>query len=67
VEEGEKQWLDGAAAVFAGGSGQEAKATRFYAKIGQLTVEHNFLLRRSGRAGGDGRPQPDRSVGAAAM
>jgi transposase len=48
-----KQLLDGAAAVFAGGSGQEAsreaKATELYAKIGQLTVERDFLSRRSGR------------------
>ena len=48
-----KQLLDGAAAVFAGGSGQEAsreaKTTELYAKIGQLTVERDFLSRRSGR------------------
>jgi transposase len=45
--------LDGAAAVFAGGSGKEAsrevEVTELYAKIGQLTVERDFLSRRSGR------------------
>lgn len=41
-----KQLLDRAAAVFAGGNGQEAsreaKATELYAKIGQLTVERDL-------------------------
>ena len=48
-----KQLLDGAAAVFAGGGGKEAsreaEVTELYAKIGQLTVERDFLSRRSGR------------------
>ena len=48
-----KQLLDGAAAVFSGGSGKEAsrgaEVTELYAKIGQLTVERDFLSRRSGR------------------
>src|SRR5215470_4862219 len=48
-----KQLLDGATAVFAGGSGmeasREAQFTELYAKIGQLTVERDFLSRRSGR------------------
>jgi transposase len=48
-----KQLLDGAAAVFSGGTGKEAsretEATELYAKIGQLTVERDFLSRRSGR------------------
>ena len=48
-----KQLLDGAAAVFSGRSGkeasQEAEVTELYAKIGQLTVERDFLSRRSGR------------------
>jgi transposase len=48
-----KQLLDGATAVFAGGSGKEASReaefTELYAKIGQLTVERDFLSRRSGR------------------
>jgi len=48
-----KQLLDGAAAVFAGGNGKEAsreaEVTELYAKIGQLTVERDFLSRRSGR------------------
>ena len=44
-----KQLLDGAAAVFSGGSGKEAEVTELYAKIGQLTVERIFLSRRSGR------------------
>jgi transposase len=48
-----KQLLDGAAAAFAGGSGKEAsreaEVTELYTKIGQLTVERDFLSRRSGR------------------
>ena len=48
-----KQLLEGAATVFAGGSGKEAsrevEVTELYAKIGQLTVERDFLSRRSGR------------------
>ena len=48
-----KQLLDDAAAVFSGGSGKEAsreaEVTELYAKIGQLTVERDFLSRRSGR------------------
>ena len=48
-----KQLLDGAAAVFAGGAGREvnreAEVGELYAKIGQLTVERDFLSRRSGR------------------
>ena len=42
-----------AAAVFSGGSGKEAsreaEVTELYAKIGQLTVERDFLSRRFGR------------------
>ena len=48
-----KQLLDGAAAVFAGGTGREAnreaEVGELYAKIGQLTVERDFLSRRSER------------------
>ena len=48
-----KQLLDGATAVFSGSSGKEgsreAEGTELYAKIGQLTVERDFLSRRSGR------------------
>jgi transposase len=48
-----KQLLDGATAVFGGGAGKdgshEAELTELYAKIGQLTVERDFLARRSGR------------------
>jgi transposase len=48
-----KQLLDGAAAVFCGETGKEAsreaEVTELYAKIGQLTVERDFLSRRSGR------------------
>jgi transposase len=48
-----KHLLDGAAAVFSGGTGQEtsreAEVGELYAKIGQLTVERDFLSRRSGR------------------
>jgi transposase len=48
-----KQLLDGAAAVFSGGTdkeaSREAEVAELYAKIGQLTVERDFLSRRSGR------------------
>jgi transposase len=48
-----KQLLDGAAAVFSGSSGKEAsretEVSQLYAKIGQLTVERDFLSRRFGR------------------
>jgi transposase len=48
-----KQLLDGAAGVFSGGAStegtREAAVTELYAKIGQLTVERDFLSRRSGR------------------
>jgi transposase len=41
-----KQLLDGAAAVFSGGTGKEAsreaEITELYAKIGQLTVERDL-------------------------
>ena len=50
-----KQLLDHAASLFARGGaaeGEEARereAAKLYAKIGQLTVERDFLARRSGR------------------
>jgi transposase len=52
-----KQLLDNAASLFArGASGpddsaeeREREAAKLYAKIGQLTVERDFLARRSGR------------------
>ena len=48
-----KQLIDGAAAVFANGAGKEAsreaEVSELYAKIVQLTVERDFLSRRSGR------------------
>jgi transposase len=48
-----KQLLDGAAAVFSGGTdkeaSREAEVAELYAKIGELTVERDFLSRRSGR------------------
>jgi transposase len=47
-----KQLRDGAASVFAGGgkeASREAEVSELYAKIGQLTVERDFLSRRSGR------------------
>ena len=48
-----KQLLEGAAAVFSGGTGRdasrEAEVSELYAKIGQLTVERDLLSRRSGR------------------
>jgi transposase-like protein len=43
-----KQLLDGAAAVFCGGTGKEAsreaEVSELYAKIGQLTVERDFFI-----------------------
>src|SRR6202171_2975678 len=53
----EKQLLDNAASLFArgaSGSGEgeeerEREAAKLYAKIGQLTVERDFLARKSGR------------------
>jgi transposase len=49
-----KQLLENAARAFDGGAGpEEARSRRevdeLYAKIGQLTVERDFLARRSGR------------------
>jgi transposase len=48
-----KQLLDGAAVVFSGGTSREAsreaEVGELYAKIGRLTVERDFLSRRSGR------------------
>ena len=52
-----KQLLDNAASLFvrgAGGSdegeeGRERETGKLYAKIGQLTVEGDFLARKSGR------------------
>ena len=52
-----KQLLDNAASLFvrgAGGSdegeeGRERETGKLYAKIGQLTVERDFLARKSGR------------------
>ena len=50
-----KQLLDNAARAFDAGVGQDAEAVRerevekLHAKIGQLTVERDFLARRSGR------------------
>jgi transposase len=52
-----KQLLDNAASLFARGAGgpqdgeeeREREAAKLYAKIGQLTVERDFLSRRSGR------------------
>jgi transposase len=48
-----KQLLEGAAAVFSNGTSKEAsreaEVNELYAKIGQLTVERDFLSRRSGR------------------
>ena len=52
---GKKQLLEQAARAFDGGAGQDAEASRdreiekLHAKIGQLTVERDFLSRRSGR------------------
>ena len=50
-----KQLQDQAARAFAGGVGRDAEGARereierLHAKIGQLTVERDFLARRSGR------------------
>jgi len=50
-----KQLLDQAARAFDAGVGRESEETRereiekLHAKIGQLTVERDFLARRSGR------------------
>ena len=52
-----KQVVDNVASLFAGGgnglgSGEEERereAAKLYAKIGQLTVERDFLARRPGR------------------
>jgi transposase len=50
-----KQLLDHAACAFEAGVGAEAEerakreVSELYAKIGQLTVERDFLARRSGR------------------
>ena len=52
-----KQLLDNAASLFGRGAvgseesseEREREATKLYAKIGQLTVERDFLAKRSGR------------------
>ena len=52
-----KQLLDDAARLFGRGAAgsdesaeeREREATKLYAKIGQLTVERDFLAKRSGR------------------
>jgi transposase len=47
-----KQLLEQAARAFDAGVGRESEETRereLHAKIGQLTVERDFLARRSGR------------------
>ena len=50
-----KQLIDNAAQLFAGGSSgateaaRETELTELYAKIGQLTVERDFLSKRSRR------------------
>jgi transposase len=52
-----KQVLDNASSLFARGAGaavegdeeREREAAKLYAKIGQLTVERDFLARRPGR------------------
>jgi transposase len=50
-----KQLIEQAAQLFAGGAGgsaegpREGELTELYAKIGQLTVERDFLSKRSGR------------------
>ena len=50
-----KQLIDNAAQLFAGGSSgaaddrREGELRELYAKIGQLTVERDFLSKRSGR------------------
>jgi transposase len=49
-----KQLIEQAAQLFAGGAGgpaegrREGELTELYAKIGQLTVERDFLSKRSG-------------------
>jgi len=47
IDAWKKQLLDGAAAVFCGGTRQEAsreaEVSELYAKIGQLTVERDFF------------------------
>jgi transposase len=53
----EEQVLDNVASLFARGAGadsegeaeREREAAKLYAKIGQLTVERDFLARRPGR------------------
>jgi transposase len=50
-----KQLLDHAARAFAAGAGADAEErskreiSELYAKIGELTVERDFLAKRSGR------------------
>jgi transposase len=50
-----KQLIENAARVFGGDAGgavdgrREAELAELYAKIGQLTVERDFLAKRSGR------------------
>ncbi|HMF07182.1 MAG TPA: transposase [Methylocella sp.] len=50
-----KQLLENAACAFDAGAGRDAEASRereiekLHAKIGQFTVERDFLARRSGR------------------
>jgi len=52
-----RQLLDNAASLFGRGAAgsdesseeREREATKLYAKIGQLTVERDFLAKRSGR------------------
>lgn len=50
-----KQLIENAEQLFSGGSsvaaegGREGELTELYAKIGQLTVERDFLSKRSGR------------------
>jgi len=48
-----RQLVENAAKLFAagenGGGDREAEIAELYAKIGQLTVERDFLSRRSGR------------------
>ena len=50
-----KQLLDQAARAFDAGAGNDAEASRereiekLHAKIGQLTIERDFLAKRSGR------------------
>jgi transposase len=48
-----RQLIENAAKLFAAGIGvddrREGEVAELYAKIGQLTVERDFLARRSGR------------------